>query len=137
MRIAAIVEQKGDAYTAATVRIDNAPVVLAMFEYGEEVRVLGTENGISRVYIAGIEATMERRFIFVEGEENYKGWQGYTTGRALYDNMELSGDPAYYPGVNNSVDIINDLGGGVYLVKVSEHLYYGAYGAVNLLWVNW
>jgi len=118
------------------VRVDNTPLILAYFDYDEEVRVLKTEDGFAHLYIAGIEALMDRRYLFVEGEENFNSWQGYTTGRVVYDNMELSGMPAYYPGVNAAVDVINDVG-GVYLVKIADHLYYASYGAVNAKWVDW
>ena len=118
-----IVEQEGEASGAAVVRADNTPLILAIFEYDEEVSVISVNGEKTAVWFCGLEAEVETRFLRMDGESAYAVWTGYMKKDGLYDNILLLGDPEVRPAFNTEIEVLNDFD-GVYLVRYGEKLFY-------------
>ena len=117
------VEQAGEPSGKAVVRADNTALILAIFEYDEEVKVISSNGDTSTIWFCGLKAEIETRFIRMEGAEAYTPWTGYMRENGLYDNILLVGDAEVMPERNTEIEVLNDFD-GVYLVRYGDKLFY-------------
>lgn len=117
--IAMHVEQSGTVSGKASVRLNGTPLILGIFERGEEVSVLKKDTKLCTLRIFGVEAETESRFIRPKDEKPYESWTGYAVSGA-----KLHADPWLSRGgtaltVNSALEVLEDLG-DCYMVRCQK-----------------
>lgn len=111
IRLADIVPQDSELTRKGRIIALRAEVIAAFYELDEEVRVLSSIEEMCTLYIDGITAMMERRFLLLDGEEPFVCRDMETVGTVpVFNNYYLCGDADIYLSPNTEVKVIADLG---------------------------
>lgn len=129
--LAVTVEQEGETSAGATVRVDGTKLLAGLFEYGDEVRVLGVYGDTVRIYIYKNEASADSRLVRLEADEAYQSWEGYAASNGwTYTSPDLIGKSAEKLKLNTVVEVLEQLD-GCFLVRVDGELFYMAEDGVS------
>lgn len=92
--------------------VPNVELIAAWFDLYDEVRVVSEKDGVCTLYIDGVLANMERRFLLMDGETAPEPWDGYAkNGAILFDNFYLTkNDSAVTLRLNAVLHVLADLG---------------------------
>lgn len=91
--------------------VPNVELIAAWFDLYDEVRVVSEKDGVCTLYIDGVLAGMERRFLLMDGETAPEPWDGYAKNNAiLFDNFYLTkNDSAVTLRLNAVLHVLADL----------------------------
>lgn len=92
--------------------VPDVELIAAWFELYDEVRVASEKDGVCMLYIDGVLAGMERRFLLMDGETAPEPWDGYAKNDAiLFDNFYLAkNDSTVTLRLNTVLHVLADLG---------------------------
>lgn len=112
------VKQEGTPGERMRVLVDNAPVLLALLDRVDKVSVLSADDETAIIYLKGMTASVERRLLRLQGEEEYAPWLGYTKGNTeFFDSWLLCGEAKELLALNTEVIVLLDLGDCCYVSR--------------------
>lgn len=118
-QLALFIDQRGSPKGTATVRLDGTPLIIGIFDRGEELEVIGTEGDLCRLLVFGHQAETEARFVCFDGEAAFEEFTKYTlSGAKLYSNPWLAGRGQKLQ-MNTELKVLEDLG-DCYMVSGGE-----------------
>lgn len=105
----------------ATAKADGVPAVLMTLNRGDVVELVGEfDNTHYVVKVREKYGLLEKSLLHTADQEPYKNWTGYAiNGVGIYDNLRLQGDAKYNLKLNQTVEVLEDLG-FCYLVSYQE-----------------
>ena len=105
-----------------------AELIADFFDLGDEVRVISLSGDVCKLYIDGVYASMEKRFLVLDGDSPFEEKDMYAGYDAvLYDNYYLvKNDNSVTLSLNDTIRVLADLV-NCYFVRTED----GAYGYVD------
>ena len=123
--LSTFVPQSGDVTGEAEIRADGTPMILGFFDRGETAPVVTEEGfapaweGYYTLYLDGIYAYLPMNLAWMEGEEAFQQWEGFSGYSAkLYGNFYLQGEGKIL-NTNTNLTVLWD-GGSFYLVSTAD-----------------
>lgn len=124
-KLATVIKQEDTVITGkASVIINEAPVIGAIYERGEDVRVFEWGDETTVLYVLGFYGETQTRFLRAEKDKEYTSWICYSKqGTKLFDNIEMRA-PGFIP-LNRNVEmtVLEDMG-DCYLVETENGMGY-------------
>ena len=116
--------------TKAVVKCDKAPLLAALYDYGDTVQVLATDGSECALLANGLAGEDQKRFFRFEDEAPYESWTGYAVSKAgFWKNVRLIGTPVKTLSANEEVTVLNEFAES-YLVNYKGELGYMDKGQV-------
>ena len=114
----------------AAVRCDKAPLLAALYDYTDTVKVMANDGSNCALSANGLAGEVEKRFVRFSDEAPYESWTGYADYKAgFWKNIRLIGTPVKTLNANEEVTVLNEFAES-YLVNYKGELGYMDKGQV-------
>lgn len=130
------IAQEGTVTGKATVKVDQAQVILAFFDRGEQAPVIVEPGfgedwpGYTPVLLGELWGYIPQNLLETPESQAFQEWSGYARyNAALYDNFYLRGN-ATRLGTNTAIQVLNDLE-TCFLVRCNDTLGFMAKDSVS------